>query len=296
MDKFYAGKSSAFLNDSAAQLECESISFQVHYWGIDPIHRDNPVHKHSFFEICYVLYGEGTYMDQESVFPLSKETMFMSRPGVRHQIRSETGMFILYVGFEVDESQSEESMILCYRQLAVSDNFILPNAGGTSSALIWLALLEQLKHPDNMTEQLVRNTSLSLLVSFYSTFRALSPSSDKLPSAQKPSVYTLNRAIRFIKDNLSQSLSLEEVSGYLHLSSRHLSRLFQQELGISYIDFVQQEKMRRAVHLLKHTGLSIIEIAEKTGFSNVHYFTRVFSRKIGKPPGKFREESPFNLL
>ncbi|AEP89922.1 putative HTH-type transcriptional regulator YfiF [Bacillus subtilis subsp. subtilis str. RO-NN-1] len=90
-----------------------------------------------------------------------------------------------------------------------------------------------------------------------------------------------------IKDNLSQPLKLTDVAGHFHISGRHLSRLFAAELGVSYSEFVQNEKINKAAALLKSTNLSIKEIAEEIGFS-VHYFTRVFSAKIGSSPGLFR--------
>ncbi|XOK61618.1 helix-turn-helix domain-containing protein [Paenibacillus elgii] len=282
-------KIQAYLNESVPHLQNPSASFTIHYWGIDPAHFDNPVHQHSFFEICYVREGEGMYMDGDDLFPLRKETLFLSRPGVRHQIRSKKGMFLLYVAFEVDEENTDPAIARHFRQLAVADRILITDAFANPTTLIWTALLKHLQEPVPITEHYVRSAALSLLFSFCSAFQAEAPSSGLGISGYKPAAYALNRAIRFVKDNLSHSMTLAEVAAYLHLSSRHLSRLFQQELGMSYIHFVQQEKMRRAVHLLKHTDLSLIEIAEKSGFSSIHYFTRSFSRKMGMPPGKYRE-------
>lgn len=283
------GRNYAYLNESALRPENEFVSFQVLYWGFDPMHMDNPVHKHSFFEICYVLDGEGTYIDQERAFPLRKHTLFLSRPGIRHQILSSTGMFLLYVGFEVDESRSHETMSRCYRQLETTDRFVLHGMDHHPAALLWLALLEHFKNPDRSTRPFAGTAALSLLLSFYSAFRPSDSSSDEFLSGHMIATQTISRAVRFIKDNLSSSMTLASVAEYLHISSRHLSRLFQQELGMSYMDFVQQERMRRAVQLLLYSSLSVSEIAEKTGFASVHYFTRSFSRLKGVPPGKYRK-------
>lgn len=290
MDSDNIVRNYSYLNDVAMQIDNSSASFQVHYWGINPNHRDNPVHKHSFFEICYVLDGEGTYLDQDMIYPLHKDTLFMSRPEVIHQIRSEKGMYLLYVAFELDEFRSEETVVRCFQQLASSDRIVLHDAERNSSALAWKSLLEYFKAPDPMARPYVRSAAISLLLSFYSTFKSHLPSSEMLPTSYKPSAHIMNRAIRFVNDNLAQSLTLAKVADYLHLSSRHLSRLFHNELGISYIEYVQQEKLRRAVHFLKHSTLSIQKIADQTGFNSVHFFTRSFSRRIGIPPGKIREE------
>ncbi|MCP3775977.1 AraC family transcriptional regulator [Paenibacillus sp. MZ04-78.2] len=282
-------KIQAYLNEIVPRLQNQSASFTIHYWGIEPAHFDNPVHQHSFFEICYVLEGEGMYMDGDDLFPLDKETLFLSRPGIRHQIRSKQGMFLLYVAFEVDEENTDPAIVRQFRQLAVVDRIVIYDAYANPATLIWTALLKHVQEPVPITEHYVKSAALSLLFSFCSTFQAEAPASGFGASGYKPAAYALNRAIRFVKDNLSHSMTLAEVAVYLHLSSRHLSRLFQQELGMSYIHFVQQEKIRRAVYLLKHSDLSLIEIAEKSGFFSIHYFTRSFSRKMGMPPGKYRE-------
>ncbi len=282
-------KIQAYLNETVPSLHNPSASFTIHYWGIDPAHFDNPVHQHSFFEICYVRDGEGVYMDGDVLYPLRKETLFLSRPGIRHQIRSEKGMFLLFVAFEVDEENTDPAVVRHFRQLAVADRILIYDAYAQPTTLIWTALLKHLQEPVPLTEHYVKSAALSLLFSFCSAFQPEAPSSGLGISGYKPAAYALNRAIRFVKDNLSHSMTLTEMAAYLHLSSRHLSRLFQQELGMSYIHFVQQEKIRRAVYLLKHSDLSLIEIAEKSGFSSIHYFTRSFSRTMGMPPGKYRE-------
>ncbi|GAA3330875.1 hypothetical protein GCM10020331_085150 [Ectobacillus funiculus] len=51
----------------------------------------------------------------------------------------------------------------------------------------------------------------------------------------------------------------------------------------------KNERIQRAVTLLKTTDLSIKDIAEETGFRTVHYFTRVFfTSVVGSSPGRFR--------
>ncbi|MDA8352423.1 MAG: helix-turn-helix domain-containing protein [Firmicutes bacterium] len=56
-----------------------------------------------------------------------------------------------------------------------------------------------------------------------------------------------------------------------------MSRIFVSESGINFSIFLQKERLQKASTLLKSTDLSINQIAERTGFSTVHYFTRVFT-------------------
>ncbi|RBN36355.1 AraC family transcriptional regulator, partial [Priestia megaterium] len=70
-------------------------------------------------------------------------------------------------------------------------------------------------------------------------------------SVQKKSSLILTLAKLYIKDNLSNSIKLTDTATHLHLSSRHLSRLFKSELGISYSEYVQNVRIQRAATLLK---------------------------------------------
>jgi AraC-like DNA-binding protein len=118
--------------------------------------------------------------------------------------------------------------------------------------------------------------------------------SEDMAEHQQISAY-LHRAKLFIDDNLTSFLSLHQLSNYLHISERHLSRLFSEKLGQSFSHYVQEKRVQKSMELLLESDWAISRIAEETGFESVHYFTRVFTRKIGVPPGQFRKsEIPFN--
>jgi len=99
----------------------------------------------------------------------------------------------------------------------------------------------------------------------------------------------LYQAKLYIRDNLSVPIHSKELANYLHISERHLSRLFARETGASLSDYVRKERVRKAETLLKTSILSIQEIAEETGFSSVHYFTRLFKQATGLSPGQYRK-------
>jgi len=96
------------LNEVAHSVVGNGVGFDVHYWGIDDCHYDNLPHMHSFFEVCHVVGGTGLYVDGEEKSPLAAGTMFLSRPGIRHQIRSQAGLEILFVGFTVQPGAMSE--------------------------------------------------------------------------------------------------------------------------------------------------------------------------------------------
>ncbi|MBT2711482.1 AraC family ligand binding domain-containing protein [Pseudomonas sp. ISL-88] len=85
------------LNQFVHHTKENGAAFHIHYWGAMPTHYNNLVHKHSFFEITFVLSGQGQYAEGEKTYPLQENTIFVTRPGVIRQIKSETGLSLLYV-------------------------------------------------------------------------------------------------------------------------------------------------------------------------------------------------------
>jgi AraC-like DNA-binding protein/mannose-6-phosphate isomerase-like protein (cupin superfamily) len=281
-------KMSRILNETAVDLRGDDISFKVQYWGAMPVHLDNHLHRHSFFEVCYVLSGEGIYLESDEEYPLGPGTLFCSRPGKWHQIKSEAGLELYYVAFEVDNARSSEETGNRYLQMMNLNKVVVPLVDESVSAQTWRMLFTLCKQDRTMTKELIRSFAYALLVSFCSEFAEVVESED-LPEHQQISSYYLQRAKLFIEDNLSSSLSLSQLSDYLNISERHLSRLFAEKIGQTLSHYVQERRVRKSMELLLEKDWTISRIAQETGFESIHYFTRVFTRKIGVAPGKFRK-------
>jgi AraC family transcriptional regulator of arabinose operon len=76
------------------------------------------------------------------------------------------------------------------------------------------------------------------------------------------------------------------------LSPDHYGRLFR---AINYCaprEWIQRARLQRASQLLRETTLSISEIAAETGYADVFQFSRLFKRRMGLPPGRWREADP----
>ncbi|WP_436235571.1 helix-turn-helix domain-containing protein [Paenibacillus sp. LjRoot153] len=274
------------LNEALTVIQGAEAVFKVHYWGVNPCLYDNQPHKHSFFEICYVLDGEGQYSEEDTIYPLRAGTLFCSKPGITHQIRTEKGLNIVYIAFELDESISEDTIREAYHDLAMQGEVILYEAEDQPTVQLWLSLLIRDGH-GSLPYAAVHSVAYALLVSFPAVFGTLT----KSPVIRHKSTHVLmRRAKLYIRDNLSQALQLKDVANYLSVSERHLSRLFSEGIHESFTNFIRSERIRQAAHLLLSSDLPIKEIAEMTGFSSVHYFSRIFLMEKKVPPGRFRQK------
>ncbi|RAV08730.1 helix-turn-helix domain-containing protein [Paenibacillus contaminans] len=274
------------LHDFAMEPSQPGSAFHVHYWGVAEKLSSNPVHKHSFFEICYVLGGTGEYTDGGVDYSLRKGVLFCSRPGITHQIRTRDGLSIVFVAFEPDDAATDESMLEAWRQLADKGR-VYAEASRSATELLWESLLLRENDRSCLPEAAVPAAACALLISFLSLFGENERRSAARPRQDSAIV---RRAKLYIRDNLGERLSLGEVAGYLNVSERHLSRLFGLGIHENFSDYVRSERVRQAAKLLVETDMPIKAIAEATGFSSVHYFTRTFAQAKLIPPGKYRSK------
>lgn len=282
-------ESEARLRRHAFDLRGSDAAFKVHYWGVSGRLISNPYHKHSFFEICYVLNGEGTYQDRDAVHPIGPGAWFCSRPGVYHQIVT-SGLELLFVAFEVDENVTASSLADDFRQLARQENMIFIEKEGEAhpASLLWRSLLIPDGGAPPMPASALSHAAMALILSFPALFGGEAQRPMK-PSSSAGAM--LHQARLYIRDNLSEPLTLPVVAASLNISERHLSRLFSSGIHETFTSYLRQERVRQAALLLKNSDCSIQDIAERTGFGSVHYFTRAFHALMRITPAKYREET-----
>jgi AraC family L-rhamnose operon transcriptional activator RhaR len=282
-------RANALLNQHISQIADDQVSFQIHYWGFMPLHYNNSLHRHSFFEICYVHEGCGEYSDNGIDYPLQEGTLFCSRPGIWHQIRSEQGLTLFFVAFEIDESRTSETYSRNFRSLIHRGKIIADPKNANISAQIWQTIFSLIESKQPASKDMVQHLALSLLLSFLHGLSTVPDLSVNALDEDTEGHRLLRRAKLYIEDNLSSSLSIEHVSQELGISSRHLSRLFQDQLGQTFVHYVQERRVQKAKGWLLNSDIAIKDIAKRAGFDSVHYFTRVFTKKLGVAPAKFRK-------
>jgi two-component system response regulator YesN len=101
------------------------------------------------------------------------------------------------------------------------------------------------------------------------------------PIVQKLKVY--------IKENLYQEVTREELASHVYLNPAYLSRLFRKETGLSLSDYILQERMNKAADMLLCTDKTISEIADSLGYDNFSYFARLFKKFHGTTPQYYRK-------
>ena len=85
------------------------------------------------------------------------------------------------------------------------------------------------------------------------------------------------------------TLSVETVCGELHVSSSHFSKIFKQETGSTFLNYLIDRRMEEAKRLLNKTDYKSHVIGEMVGYPEPNYFSYVFKKNCGLSPAKYRK-------
>ena len=100
----------------------------------------------------------------------------------------------------------------------------------------------------------------------------------------------MQKAIVFIHSDLSANLTLSILADTQNISAGYLSAVFKKETGKTVTQYITDERIKQAKHLLKTTRLQIQTIALHCGIVDVQYFSKIFKKSTGKTPKEYREE------
>lgn len=97
-----------------------------------------------------------------------------------------------------------------------------------------------------------------------------------------------NLAVEYVKEHLSENVTVKDTAKALTVNANYLSTQFHQHMGISFIDFVNRERIHQAAALLGNTHLQIQQISQIVGYNNTSYFSKQFARFMGTSPREYR--------
>jgi two-component system response regulator YesN len=109
---------------------------------------------------------------------------------------------------------------------------------------------------------------------------------DRSHSKQKK---LITQVRQYMDEQYNTDLSLQSLAEQFGISPSTLSRMFKEESGENFMDYIIRMRMDKAKEWLVHTDLSIKEISETLRYTTVHNFTRIFKQIAGVPPGIYRK-------
>ena len=94
--------------------------------------------------------------------------------------------------------------------------------------------------------------------------------------------------VKYINENYASIANIEEISEHFYISKYHLCRLFNRELGVGLVTYLNNIRIRSAALLLDEGKMSITDIATSCGFNSSSYFCKVFKSEKGVSPTEYK--------
>lgn len=100
----------------------------------------------------------------------------------------------------------------------------------------------------------------------------------------------IEKVKKYIRENYSEKVSLDELSEIVNINKYYLIRLFKQQTGLSPIDYLINVRLSQAEKLLTQTSLTISEISDRVGFHSPSHFSKTFKENNHMTPSTYRKK------
>ena len=98
-------------------------------------------------------------------------------------------------------------------------------------------------------------------------------------------------AMRYMDAHFREDVRVDEVAQALHISRKYLCALLSREIGMSTKAYLLGRRVDAAVELLRHTTMTVAEIAQEVGYEDYTQFSRIFRNRMGCSPQQFRKRN-----
>lgn len=251
-------------------------------------------HWHEEFELVYIIEGCVACHINQSVYELQPGECIFINSSVLHRFTSEKYGIITNVIFLPAFLAAKESLI--YRK------YVMPLEKAEMPCIVlrkeevWkkqmLSLLQELfsnLKTAEWNELSIRNqlSEIWLLMFLQLNSEQLAP---KMVNGSAHSRKMLQAMIQYIQMHFERPITLADIAGAANISKNTALRYFQENIGISPVEYLMQYRLNNACKMLRETSEKITYIARCAGYDNVSYFNRIFKKYVGKTPSQYRAE------
>ena len=135
-------------------------------------------------------------------------------------------------------------------------------------------------------------------VSYMSAYRsvgalldALRDVAERLEREKAECVDFIEAARAYIESNLYQNISVTDVAEHIGINPEYLTRLFRKKTGFNVKEYIVNEKIESAKHLLRSTDLPVTIVSSQVGYGSYSNFTHAFKQLVGVTPMEYRKQN-----
>ena len=243
--------------------------------------------EHYFWELTYVDTGSLVTEIEGKRFELSNQEMILYFPGEFHkqEIKGKNSCSYLTIMFDMNTNASNPSIqhlrnkvFQCSSEIyqlvndfirvsTIMENDELPYARDMMIAYL-KEIMVHLVHYDDVHRD---------------DHKVLNPIQVNFETE------LMNEITNYIHKNIYEPISIEEICLQFSISRSTLQTLFKKNLDMAPKQYINEEKMTLAQHMILEEKYPITEIAFRLGFSSIHYFSRKFKNRFGLAPSEFSQ-------
>jgi AraC-like DNA-binding protein len=258
-------------------------------------------HKNTFFELVYIVKGEGTHTVEKNRFEYTPGTLFLLLPQHVHsfQVRGRTSfLFIRFndVYLEAQKVKSRHSYLGDWIQkleYILESNYHQPgcvlhnrNDKPLVAALIDGVIREYLNRQEmhrELVQQLV-NTIITIVARNIRIIGATAMRAEKDHSLE---------IIRYIHEQIPypERLKADVIAGQFNISPRYIHEYFRKHTGESLQQYINGYRLRLVETRLRYSAMRMSEIVDELGFTDESHLNRVFKKYKGMSPSAFRKQN-----
>lgn len=288
-------------NNNTYTVFTEQIIFQGENENITVCQhrRYSPVfeHKHTIFEIVYVLKGQCENTVDGCVMSLHTGDLCIVAPNVTHALAVFDNSLIINILIRKTTFNETFFKLLSTDNLLSSffnkilyanefNNYINFHTQGDVKLK---TLLDYLICESFVNDRFSSVCMESLLMSAFSILLRNHSNNAELSHTTNPKFSKVVHVIQYIRENY-KTVTLDSVSRYFNYATPYLSRMIKEATGMTFSDIVADIKYNKAVMLLLNTDMTVLEISEAAGFGSTEHFHRTFKKKSGVTPVQFRSQ------
>jgi two-component system, response regulator YesN len=107
---------------------------------------------------------------------------------------------------------------------------------------------------------------------------------------RSPHYAAMKRAEVYIAENYARGLTLEQVAAHIDMAPTYFSRIFKQEQGCTFIEYLTRVRLEEAKRLLRTTTLPVADIGRAVGYQGLNYLSQVFKAAESTTPSDYRRK------
>ncbi|WP_167357154.1 helix-turn-helix transcriptional regulator [Paenibacillus pectinilyticus] len=266
----------------------------IHY-EIERLRREHPYtmlvnHFHDHYEIYYLLSGKRKYFIQDRVYAMQEgDLVFIDKHTLHKTLDADDRPHErILINFEEHwiAAKGDDTYAIAFTPFHEKQYiFSLSGANRTLIENLLFSLLRE-KQLEQQGWELNSKALLTQLLIFCTRLMdQLSPVEEQ-PQGYNPKIFEI---VTYINEYFNERLTLALISEKFHISPSYFCRSFKDTTGFSFVEYLNNLRIREAQRLLRETKLKVIHIAEQAGFDSVAHFGRVFKQVTSQTPLECRK-------